>query len=63
MDFNVPFDAKTGRITDDSRIRATIPTIQHLRERGAKVVLLSHLVSLGRVQIVFSRFLDWLEFD
>jgi phosphoglycerate kinase len=42
VDFNVPLD-KSGNITDDSRIRAAIPTIQYLVERGAKVIVASHL--------------------
>jgi len=42
VDFNVPLDTKR-QITDDTRITATLPTIQWLRERGAKIVLLSHL--------------------
>ena len=42
VDFNVPMD-KDGRITDDSRIRAAIPTIKYLLDRKAKVVLLSHM--------------------
>jgi phosphoglycerate kinase len=44
VDFNVPTEEKDGRvrITDDTRIRETIPTIEYLRDHGAKVVLMAH---------------------
>ncbi len=41
VDFNVPMDDQ-GNITDDRRIKAAIPTIKSLADRGAKVVLVSH---------------------
>jgi len=43
VDFNVPLDYRTGEITDDSRIKATLPTIDYLTENGAKVILCSHM--------------------
>ncbi len=41
VDFNVPLDGET--VTDDARIRGALPTIEELRERGAKLLLVSHL--------------------
>jgi phosphoglycerate kinase len=43
VDYNVPFDKKTKKISDDARITATLPTLKHLIERGARIVLGSHL--------------------
>jgi phosphoglycerate kinase len=42
VDFNVPLD-EDGTITDDARIRAALPTLKELRERGARLLLAAHL--------------------
>ena len=67
VDFNVPLDAD-GNIRDDKRIRAALPTIQHILEHGGSVVLMSHMgrpkgefkaeLSLGQVVGHLSELLD-----
>ena len=42
VDYNVPLD-ETGAITDDKRIKATVPTLDYLVQGGAKIVLCAHL--------------------
>src|SRR6188472_1828379 len=44
VDFNVPTEVRGGkiRVTDDTRIRESLPTINYLREHGAKTILMSH---------------------
>src|SRR3954466_13001154 len=41
VDYNVPLD-KEGHVADATRIEATLPTVNYLREHGAKVVLMAH---------------------
>ncbi|MCP5003958.1 MAG: phosphoglycerate kinase [Planctomycetes bacterium] len=50
VDYNVPLDEQ-GNITDDARIRATLPTLNYLLDEGAKIVLASHLGRPGGKEV------------
>ncbi|MGE5786335.1 MAG: phosphoglycerate kinase, partial [Myxococcales bacterium] len=55
VDFNVPQDKQTGAITNTARIVAALPTINYALERGASVILMSHLGRPdGKVDMKFS---------
>jgi len=43
VDFNVPTNKQTGEISDDTRIRAAVPSIEYLRDKGARVIIATHM--------------------
>jgi len=43
VDYNVPIDKQTGKVTDDTRLRASLPTLEFLLQKKAKLILMSHL--------------------
>jgi 3-phosphoglycerate kinase len=61
-DFNVPFDEK-GNIENDFRIRQTLPTIEYLIKKGAKVVLMSHLADDKSLDPVWERVRKYVSGD
>ena len=49
VDFNVPM--KDGKITNDNRIVAALPTIKYILENGGRAILFSHLGKIGRAHV------------
>lgn len=43
VDFNVPLDKESLKVTDDTRIKAALPTIKHILNKGGSIILMSHL--------------------
>ena len=61
-DFNIPLDEKEN-ITDDFRIKQTIPTIEYLLENEAKVILMSHLAGNRHLNVIWDRVKKYLKTD
>lgn len=59
-DFNIPLDEK-GDITDDFRIKQTIPTIEYLLKNEAKVILMSHLAGDKHLDVIWKRVKKYLK--
>ncbi len=59
-DFNIPLDKK-GNITDDFRIKQTIPTIEYLLRNEAKVILMSHLAGNRHLNVIWKRVKKYLK--
>ena len=45
VDWNIPFDYRSGQVTDDFRVKASMPTLEYLQQAGAKIILATHLES------------------
>ena len=70
VDYNVPFLGNTGEISDDSRIRASIPTIDYLLSKNCKIIICSHVgrpkgerVESLRMQPISTRLSELIELD
>ena len=61
-DFNIPLDEKEN-ITDDFRIKQTIPTIEYLLKNKAKVILMSHLAGNRHLDVIWKRVKEYLKAD
>ncbi len=61
-DFNIPLDEKEN-ITDDFRIKQTIPTIEYLLKNGAKAILMSHLAGDRHLDVIWERVKKYLKTD
>ena len=59
VDYNVPLDEQ-GRITDDTRVKETLPTIQYLLEKGAALILCAHLGRAIFLEIGPDLFQPWI---